>query len=390
MNPQFPVAPIRSHIQAINSSRIRIVNRAAAGMSDILPLWFGEGDDATPAFIADAAAEAVKAGQTFYTANRGIPELRAAIQRYLKRTYDQDVAIERITVTASGMNALMIITQCLVGPGDNGIVIGPVWPNGQQAMRVMGAEPRRVDLTPTEDGGWILDLDRLFDACDENTRVISINSPGNPTGWVASEAELRAILDFCKARGIWVLSDEVYSRIVYDRPHAPSFLTIAEPDDPVVIVNSFSKSWSMTGWRLGWIIAPPRLQAEIEKMTEFNISHPATFVQYGGIAAMDHGDGYTAGLVARYGQARDLVFQRLFALPRVRLARPEGAFYAFFALDGMTDSLAFCLKLLETAKVGLAPGIAFGDSGEGRIRLCFAASLPKLSEAMDRLEPQLR
>ncbi|MBX3452972.1 pyridoxal phosphate-dependent aminotransferase [Ferrovibrio sp.] len=390
MNPQFPSAPIRSHIQAINGSRIRIVNRAAAGMSDVLPLWFGEGDDATPAFIADAAAEAVKTGKTFYAPNRGIPELRAAIQRYLKRTYDQDVAIERITVTASGMNALMIVTQCLLGPGDNGIVIGPVWPNGQQAMRVMGAEPRRVDLTPTAEGGWRLDLDRLFDACDENTRVISINSPGNPTGWVASEAELRAILDFCKSRGIWVLSDEVYSRIVYDRPYAPSFLTIADPDDPVVIVNSFSKSWSMTGWRLGWIIAPPRLQTEIEKMTEFNISHPTTFVQHGGIAAMDQGDAYTASLVARYGQARDLVFQRLAGLPRVRLARPEGAFYAFFAVDGMTDSLAFCLKLLETAKVGLAPGIAFGDSGEGRIRLCFAASLPKVSEAMDRLEPQLR
>lgn len=390
MNPQLPIAPIRAHIQDINGSRIRIVNRAAAGMSDVLPLWFGEGDDATPAFIADAAAAAVKSGQTFYTPNRGIPELRAAIQRYLQRTYAQDVAIERITVTASGMNALMLITQCLLGPGDNGIVIGPVWPNGQQAMRVMGAEPRRVDLTPTEAGGWRLDLDRLFDACDANTRVISINSPGNPTGWVASEAELRAILDFCKARGIWVLSDEVYSRIVYDRPYAPSFLTISDPEDPVVIVNSFSKSWSMTGWRLGWIIAPPRLQAEIEKMTEFNISHPTTFVQYGGIAAMDQGDAYTASLVARYGQARDLVFQRLAALPRVRLARPEGAFYAFFALDGMTDSLAFCLKLLETAKVGLAPGIAFGDSGEGRIRLCFAASLPKLSQAMDRLEPQLR
>ena len=390
MNPQFPAAPIRAHIQAINGSRIRIVNRAASGMSDILPLWFGEGDDPTPSFITDATAAAMKSGQTFYTPNRGIPELRAAIQRYLKRTYDQDVAIERITVTASGMNALMLITQCILGPGDNGVVIGPVWPNGQQAMRVMGAEPRRVDLTPQPDGGWRLDLDRLFDACDENTRVISINSPGNPTGWLASEEELRAILDFCKSRGIWVLSDEVYSRIVYDRPYAPTFLTIAEPDDPVIIVNSFSKSWSMTGWRLGWIVAPPRLQTEIEKMTEFNISHATTFVQHGGVAAMDHGDAYTASLVARYGQARDLVFQRLSALPRVRLARPEGAFYAFFALDGMTDSLAFCLKLLETAKVGLAPGIAFGDSGEGRIRLCFAASLPKLSEALDRLEPQLR
>jgi len=390
MTQTAPLAPFRPQIEALSGSRIRVVNRAAAGMTDVLPLWFGEGDDPTPAFIADAAAAAVQSGKTFYAPNRGIPELRTALQGYMRRLYGTDVALDRITVTASGMNALMLVTQCLLGPGDSGVVIGPVWPNGMQAMRVMGAEVRVVDLQPGPDGGWRLDLERLFAACDARTRVISINSPGNPTGWMASGEELRAILDFCRARGIWVLSDEVYSRIVYDRPHAPTFLTIATPDDPVIVVNSFSKSWSMTGWRLGWVVAPERFSAQLEKVTEFNISHPTTFVQYGGIAALEQGEPYVQALVARYGQARDITFQRLAALPRVRLARPEGAFYAFFALDGMTDSLATCLALLQSAKVGLAPGIAFGPSGEGRIRLCFAASLPRLTEALDRLVPHLR
>src|SRR5690606_24286361 len=218
-----------------------------------------------------------------------------------------------------------------------------------------------------------------------------INSPGNPTGWVASEAELKAILDFCRERGIWILSDEVYGRIIYNGArHAPSYYTLAQPEDPVVIINSFSKSWSMTGWRLGWIVAPPRLCTAVEKMTEFNISHPTTFVQWGGVAAMNEGDSYIEGLVERYRRAADLVYQALAPLPRVRLAKPEGAFYAFYGPDGMTGSVEFCKELARKARVGLAPGIAFGPAGEGRIRLCYAASLPKLSEAMERLVPHLR
>jgi aspartate/methionine/tyrosine aminotransferase len=254
----------------------------------------------------------------------------------------------------------------------------------------MGAEVRRIDLQVQPDGAWRLDLDRLIDACDATTRLIVINSPGNPTGWMASDDELRSILDHARARGIWILADEVYARIVYDRPHATSFLTLARPDDPVVIVNSFSKSWSMTGWRLGWIVAPPELNVAIEKMTEFNISHPTTFAQWGAVAALDHGDDYVAGLVRRYAEAAELVYDRLAALPRVRLPRPRSAFYAFFKVDGVTDSFAYAVELMKRARVGLAPGAAFGPAGEGHLRLCFAASLPKLSQALDRLVPALR
>lgn len=384
------MAAIRRNIQELPASRIRQVTLAARGIEDVIPLWFGEGDEVTPAFIRDAAADALRRGETFYGPNRGIPQLREAIQRYLHRTYGASVDLDRIVVSASGMNALMIAVQCLVGHGDSAIVIGPVWPNAENAIAAMGAEVRRVDLQVQPDGSWRLDLDRLMDACDATTRLIVVNSPGNPTGWMAREDELRSILACARARGIWILADEVYARIVYGMRHAPSFMTLADPDDPVIIVNSFSKSWSMTGWRLGWIVAPSELNVAIEKMTEFNISHPTTFVQWGGVAALDHGDDYVEALVRRYAEAAELVYERLSGLPRVRLSRPRSAFYAFLRVEGVTDSFGYAVELIKRARVGLAPGAAFGPAGEGHLRLCFAASLPKLSQALDRLVPALR
>jgi aspartate aminotransferase len=384
------LAPIRRNIQDLPTSRIRQASLAARGIDDLIPLWFGEGDDVTPAFIREATADALHRGETFYGPNRGLPELREAIQRYHRRIYRSEIDLDRIIVSASGMNALMIAVQCLVGHGDSAVVIGPVWPNAENAIAALGAEVRHVDLQVQPDGSWHLDLDRLAGACSATTRLIVVNSPGNPTGWMASEAELAAILALARERGIWILADEVYGRIVYGQRHAPSFLTLARPDDPVVIINSFSKSWSMTGWRLGWIVAPSELAVALEKMTEFNISHPTTFVQWGGVAALDHGDDYVDALVRRYAEAAELVYDRLSPLPRVRLSRPRSAFYAFFRVDGVEDSFGYAIDLMRRARVGLAPGIAFGPAGEGHIRLCFATSLQKLSLALDRLVPALR
>jgi len=384
------MAPIRRNIQELPASRIRQASLAGRDIEDLIALWFGEGDEVTPAFIRDAAADALRRGETFYGPNRGIPELRGAIRRYLRRVYGVDLDLDRIVVTASGMNALMIAIQCLVGHGDSAVVVGPVWPNAENAVAAMGAEVRRVDLQVQPDGSWRLDLDRLIDSCDATTRLIVVNSPNNPTGWTASEDELRGMLEHARRRGIWILADEVYARIVYGARHAPSFITQVVPDDPVVIVNSFSKSWSMTGWRLGWIVAPSELNVAIEKMTEFNISHPTTFAQWGGVAALDHGDDYVEALVRRYAEAGELVYQQLSGLPRIRLPRPRSSFYAFFRVDGVTDSYDYAVELMKRAKVGLAPGVAFGPSGEGHLRLCFATSLPKLTQALDRLVPALR
>lgn len=383
----FP-APVRPHVAQLEGSRIRLVAEAAADRAGVIPLWYGESDRATPAFITEPAARAMAAGQTFYAPNRGVPELRAAIATYLTGLGRRAVTAERVSVTSSGVSAIMLAMQAIVDPGDNVVIVTPLWPNCQDAIEIMGGEARRVALTPGE-RGWTLDLDRLLAACDARTRAILVNSPGNPTGWLASAGDIRAMLDFCRKRRIWLIADEVYERIVYDRKVAPSPLDLAGPDDPVISVNSFSKAWCMTGWRLGWLVTPAALGEQLGKINEFNVSCAPAFVQAGGLAAVTQGEGFVAELVQQYGHARDMVIQRLQSLPRVRLTRPEAAFYAFFQVDGVADSLALARRIVASTNVGLAPGVAFGPEGEGWLRLCFAVSLPKLADALDRLAKEL-
>jgi aspartate/methionine/tyrosine aminotransferase len=383
----FP-APVRPHVAALEGSRIRLVAEASVDRAGVIPLWYGESDRPTPSFIAEPAARAMAAGQTFYAPNRGIPELRAAIASYLAGLGRRAVTAERVSVTASGVSAIMLVMQALVDAGDNVVIVTPLWPNCQDAIEIMGGEARRVALTPGE-RGWTLDLDKLFAACDARTRAILVNSPGNPTGWLASADDIRAMLEFCRKRRIWLIADEVYERIVYDRKVAPSPLDLAGPDDPVISVNSFSKSWCMTGWRLGWLVTPAALGEQLGKINEFNVSCAPAFVQAGGLAAVTQGESFVAELVAQYGRARDMVIQRLQSLPRVRLTRPAAAFYAFFQVDGVSDSLALARRIVASTNVGLAPGVAFGPEGEGWLRLCFAISLPKLADALDRLAQEL-
>lgn len=377
-------APIRGQIATLPGSKIREVSLVGASRPDVIALWFGEGDEPTPAFIREAAKQALDRGETFYAPNSGVPDLRREIAAYMQRLYGRPFALERVLVSASGMNAIMLCMQVLIGAGDNAVIVEPMWPNARETVRILGGEPRAVNLEPGNEG-WRLDFDRLVASCDERTRLIFVNSPGNPTGWMMRADEQAKLLDFARSRHIWIVADEVYARIVYDRPHAPSFLEIAGPDDPVLVVNSFSKAWSMTGWRLGWITAPAALSETLANLNEYNVSHPTTFAQYGALAALREGEPYVQALTARYGRARDLVLARLARFPKVRLVRPDAAFYAFFAIEGMTDSLAWCKAAIASTKVGLAPGIAFGPSGEGYVRLCYACSLERLELALDRL-----
>jgi len=380
---------VRPAIETLEESLIRKVAEDNIGRADVIPLWFGEPDLPTPGFIKDAAIQALRDDHVFYTQNRGIPALREAISTYVTRLHDREIGIDRLTVTGSGMNAIMLASQALVDAGDNMIVIGPVWPNCIETIHVMGGEARLVPLTPDDDGSWRLDLGRVLDACDDRTVAVFVNSPGNPTGWMMEEDEQRDLMAACRARGVAIVADEVYVRLAYDRDRAPSFLDVAEPDDRLIVVNSFSKSWSMTGWRLGWLTHPAALGEAFAKLNEFNIASPTTFVQHAGVTAVRDGEDFVLATVERYRRNRDLVFQRLAAMPRVRLARPEAAFYAFFAVDGMTDSVAFATRLINETGVGLAPGRAFGPAGEGRMRLCFAAESATLSNALDRLAPAL-
>jgi aspartate/methionine/tyrosine aminotransferase len=388
MDDPMPTTGIRDLILNLPSSEIRDVSEIAADVDGLIALWFGESDEPTPAFIKQAAIDSLARDETFYTSNSGVAPLRQAIMAYMARVYGGAFERDRITVTASGMHAIAIATQALIDPGDNAVVVGPVWPNVRETVHIMGGTVRDIYLQPGNDG-WRLDLDAVIDRCDGATKLIFINSPGNPTGWMMTTDEQRSLLDFCRGHGIWIVCDDVYARVVYDRDHAQSFIELAEPEDRVLAINSFSKSWSMTGWRLGWITAPVELVEILAKITEFNIAGPTTFVQHAGITALTDGDDYVAQLVAKLKRRRDLICQGLAGFGRVTLSAPDAAFYAFFHVDGLDNSFDFAVKLAREARVGLAPGSAFGPAGQGHLRLCFASSDGMLEEALNRLRPFL-
>jgi len=378
-------AEINTNVAQLAESQIRQIMELGHRMEGVIPLWFGEGDEPTPDFIKQAAVQALAEDKTFYVPNSGVPELRQAIAEYMTTLYGRPVEMDRITATTSGMHGIMLAYQTILDPGDTVVIVGPIWPNAVHAAEVLSAQVRVVALREV-DGEWTIDLDALFDALN-GAKALFINSPNNPTGWMAERAELEAIFAFCRDHGIWMVCDDVYARLVYDgRTLAPSVAQMAEPDDRVIVINSFSKNWNMTGWRLGWITAPPDLLQTLAKLTEYNIAGPPTFVQHAGIVALRDGEAHVAQSRAAFEERRDLVFRRLSSLNRIGMAEPKGAFYAFFSVEGEANSLAFAKRILHDAGVGLAPGTAFGDVGEGYLRLCFAVRPALLNQAMDRLE----
>ncbi len=381
---------IRPGIVALPGSRIAAISDYGRDRAGLIPLWYGESDLPTPQFIQNAAAAAMAAGHMRYTAKRRVPELRDALADYMARLYGCALDVERIQVTASGMNAIMVALQCLVEPGRSVVTVSPVWPNAGAAVQVLGGAVREVALDVDPNGERMLDLDKLFAAIDATTVAVFVNSPGNPTGWVLDAASMAALLAHCRERGVWVIADEVYGRLTFDgSAAAPSFLECATPDDRLIVVNSFSKTWCMTGWRLGWLTVPPALLPHLEKLNEFNTSGAADFTQRAGIAAVRDGEDFVASLRTLCRTNRDRVFERLAQLPRVRIGRPRAGFYAFFAVDGEPDSEALARRLIDQAAVGLAPGAAFGAGGEGFLRLCFASATPTIDAALDRLVPAL-
>lgn len=385
MNDMTIRSPIRPQIEALEDSPILDIVREGFYLPDVIRMWAGEPDVPTPRFICEAASAALFEGKTFYSDNRGMRVLRAALIDYHRKLWGVDIADDRIALTLSGMSAVMQVAQALVQPGDNCICITPSWPNVERAMQINGASVREVPLHHGN-AGWTLSLDDVFAACDGSTRVIYLASPGNPTGWMIDRADAEALLAFCRERQISLLSDEVYHRIVYDRPVAFSFHEIARPEDPVFIVNSFSKAWAMTGWRLGWITYPAGCVDAFEKLIQFNTSGGLEFLQAGAIAALEHGEPFVAEFVSRCATGRSIVGERLAAMKRIRDIPNQAAFYAMFAVEGMSDTLTFCKRAVHEARIGMAPGTSFGRGAEGLVRLCYAKSPEQLHEAMDRLD----
>ncbi len=374
--------------EAPDSGIVEVFNYGR-GRDGLIPLWVGEGDLATPDFICEAAARSLQAGETFYTWQRGLPELRAALARYHARQFGRVFSPERFFVTIGGMHAIQIAVAAIAGSGDEVIVPTPAWPNFPAAVGIGGARPVSVPLD-FDGARWNLDLDRLFAAAGPSTRAIFVNSPANPTGWTASEAELGAILRFARERGLWIVADEVYSRFVYSgAARAPSFYDLIAEDDRVVFVNTFSKNWAMTGWRIGWLSAPPALGGAIENLIQYSTSGVAAFMQRGAIAALEDGEAFVKFQLDRAQAGRTIVCEALSASNRVRFAWPDGAFYLFFTIAGIDDTTRLGLTLVDEANVGAAPGSAFGAGGAAFMRLCFARRAEDLSEAMRRLRAWL-
>lgn len=369
---------------APESGIVAVVNHAR-GKPGLIPLWVGEGDLPTPEFIARPAADALLAGETFYTWQRGLPELRAAIARYYGRHFGREFQAEEFIVTGGGMQAIRLAIDAIAGPGDEVAYLSPAWPNFPAALGVAGATAVAVNLEFVPDAGWHLDPGRLEAAISPRTRAIFVNSPSNPTGWTADRPTLEAILSVARRHGLWIIADEIYARFHYEGGRAPSLLDVCDDEDRIVFVNSFSKNWAMTGWRMGWLRIHPSLQQVFENLVQYATSGVAPFMQRGGIAALDHGDDFVRLQVERAAAGRDLVCGILAKDKRFRFAIPKGAFYLFLAVDGIRDTARAAIGLVDAFDVGLAPGSAFGPGGAGFFRLCFHRRHDHLEEAATRL-----
>lgn len=378
----------RAAVRSLPASRIRELVNAGLGREDVLAFWVGEPDEPTPEFIRRAGMDSIAAGETYYSHNLGIPELREALAAYVTRLH-RPTAPEEVAATSAGVNALMLASQLLVDPGDRVVEVVPLWPNLQEIPRILGATVETVPLAFSR-AGWTLDLDRLLAALRPGTRALYLNSPNNPTGWTIARADQRAILEHCRRHGIWIFADDAYERLYYEAPGvAPSFLDLADPGDRLISANTFSKTWLMPGWRLGWLVVPPSLSADLGKLIEYNTSCAPVFVQRAGIAAIRDGEPVIRRTLERFRRARDFLVRELNAIDGVQAATPSGTLYAFFRVEGVTDSLAFCKRLVRDAGLGLAPGSAFGPEGEGFVRWCFASGEERLAQGIERLRSVL-
>jgi aspartate/methionine/tyrosine aminotransferase len=367
-------------------SRIRELAELAMTMDGVLKLYFGESNLPTPEFLKDAAAHAMRDGFTYYTPNAGLLSTREAVARYYQRHQGVSLRPEsEVVITNSGVQALHVGIRCAIDPGNDALVLTPAWPNACAILRMYGANPIEI-AQPLENSRYTVDIAQLEAALTPRTRLLIYTSPSNPLGWVATVDEQRQLLDFARRHDLWLLADEVYERLVYDgRPAAPSILQLATREDAVLVAQSFSKAWCMTGWRLGWLIARSDLARRAAQLNEFVISCAPSFVQRAGEVALDSGDASVHSLVSMLKDNRDFCLSALRSMPGVSVPEPEGAFYLFPRIEGLHDSFDFCRRLLLETGVGLAPGVAFGAGGEGSVRICYAVEKPILEQAMERL-----
>ena len=381
-------------VENVPHSRIRELADVAMSMDGVLRLYFGESNLPTPDYIKQAAIQAMRDGFTFYTENAGLASLRRAIAEHYRRLHSVELDPSgEIVVTASGVQALHLGIRCALDPGDQALVLTPAWPNGASDVAMANAAVCQVPQ-PLWGERYGVDFDALEAAVSPRTRLLVYTSPSNPLGWVATEEDQRRLLDFARRHDLWLLADEVYDRLYYAGARlgdpVPSILRMATRDDAVMVVHSFSKSYCMTGWRVGWLVARRDLAAKATQLNEFMVSCAPTIAQKAGETALAEGEGPLLEMLERLKRNRDLCLDALSGISGVTVPKPDGAFYVFPRIQGLSDSFAFCKRLLEETRVGLAPGVAFGAGGEGSVRICYAAERSILEPAMERLTKFLR
>ena len=384
MNRHVPATSgLESRATNVPESIIRKLANAAMHRPELISLWFGESNLETPGFIKDAAIKAIQAGESFYSEGLGRPFLREAIAKYTTDLYGVDIPSDRVAVTVSGLNALNLAFQCVLEEGDLVVTPTPTWPNILSVPALQGA---RVETQSLSFGstGWGIDLEQFLETT-AGAKCVLINSPANPTGWMMNSAEQRYLLETMRERGTWLIADEVYARLCFSDRAAPSFLEVAEPEDRLIVINSFSKSWAMTGWRLGWLTLPSSLTPVLEKIIEFSVSCAPPFTQRAGVAALEHGEQFVQQQVYDLKRSLNLTEALLTQSDRIEFHKPAATFYAYFRVDGVVDGIAFAKKLIDKVDVGIAPGVAFDRNAENWFRLCFAKSDTQLTEALSRI-----
>ncbi len=390
-----PLSRLRPQIQDLTIDNIADLAARASSLTDVIPLWYGEGDLVTPDFIRDACKQALDGGETFYVPDmHGTAGLRTALSAYQTRLHGREIGPARTTVTPGGMQSVLLAMEMIAETGTNVVLLEPQWPNIGRVVHLVGAEPRPVAMTPGP-AGWELDLDAVASRCDARTRAVVLSTPSNPSGWTATTAELQGLLDLCRSRGIWLITDEVYARLYFGDENggeiAPSALQIADADDLVMCVNSFSKAWAMTGIRVGWLNHPESIAPRVAAMTQYMTSGVAAVLQAGCVAALEQGEPFVRLMRERCRAGLDLAYQRLSRLERIELLpKPVGGMYVFFRMRGEPDSRAACRMVLERARVGLAPGYLFGDASAAFMRMCICRDPLQLNTALDRIERALQ
>jgi aminotransferase len=382
--------PAAGRMEYVPFSGIREIfeecDRLEAAGEDVVHLEIGRPDFDTPQPIKDAAVEALDAGRVHYTSNYGIPPLREIIAEKFEQEndirYDPD---GEVVVTTGATEAVLVSVVAFIDPGDEVLVPDPSWTYGP-SVRMAGGTPVRYPLNP--ETGFQPDLDALERSVSDRTKLLVVNSPGNPTGGVLDEAHIDALADFAVTHDLVVLSDEIYEKILYDNATHYSLAAHDDLYDRTVTLNGVSKAYSMTGWRLGYLGAPDELIDAIIRVRQYTTTCAPSLSQYAAVRALQ--SGLHEPMVEAFTRRQERLLERIAAIPGMSCPAPAGAFYAFPTLpDGHPDEEEFVWSLLQEKGVAFVPGTVFGESGQGRFRIAYSNSIDRIDEAFDRLEDWL-